>query len=97
MDASDNQRHAMRLPCRIGPSDPRCEASDGDHVAAALRSVYLRAEAFVIAITAQHLNLVQAPLSEVEVRGFQEDQILEAVEHSAGRAPLAHGLSPSGP
>ena len=87
----------MRLPCRIGPSDPRCEASEGDHVAAALRSVDPRAEALVIAITTQHLNLVQAQLSEVEVRGLQEYQILKAVEHSAGRAPLAHGLSPSGP
>ncbi|MEQ1811065.1 MAG: hypothetical protein ABL889_14125 [Terricaulis sp.] len=87
----------MRLPCRIGPSDPRCEASKRDYIAAALRSVDLRAEALVIAITAQHLNLVQAPLSEVEVPGLQEYQILEAVEHSAGRAPLAHGLSPSGP
>lgn len=87
----------MRLPCRIGPSDPCCEPSECDHVAAALRSVDLRAEALVIAITTQHLNLVQAPLSEVEVRGLQEYQILEAVEHSAGRAPLAHGLSPFGP
>jgi hypothetical protein len=97
MDARDNQRHAMRLPCRIGPSDPRCEPSEGNHITAALRSVDLSAEAFVIAITAQHLNLVQAPLSEVELWGLQEYQILEAVEHSAGRAPLAHGLNPSGP
>lgn len=87
----------MRFPCWIGALDPRGEASERDHVAAALRSVDLCAEILVIAITAQHLNLVQAPLSEVEVRGLQEYQILEAVEHSAGRAPLAHGLSPSGP
>lgn len=97
MDACDDQRHAMRLPCRIGSSDPRCEASERDHVAAMLRSVDLRAEAFMIAITAQHLNLVQAPFSEIEVRGLQEYQILEAVEHSAGRAPLARGVGPSGP
>ena len=32
----------MRLPCRIGPSDARCEASECDHVAAALRSIDLR-------------------------------------------------------
>jgi hypothetical protein len=87
----------MRFACRIGSSVPRCKASEGDHIAAALRSIDLRAQVLVIAITAQHLNLVQAPLSEVEVRGLQEYQILEAVEHSAGRAPLAHGLSPSGP
>jgi len=96
MNASDNQRHAMRLPCWIGSPDPRCEASERDDVATALRSVDLRAEALVIAITTQHLNLVQAPLSEVEVRGLQKYQILEAVEHSASRAPLAHGLNPSG-
>lgn len=87
----------MRLSCRIGASDPRCEASERNHVAAPLRSVNLRAEALVVAIAAQRINLVHAPFADVQVRGLQQYQVLEAVEHPAGRAPLAHGLSLSGP
>lgn len=86
----------MRLTCWIGPFDPRCEASERDYVAATLRSVDLSAQIFMVAIAAQRINLVQAPSAEVQVRCFQEYQVLDTVEHSASRAPLAHDLSLSG-